>query len=90
MLTGIILTARMLGETAARGFKPNPKFASLRGCPTSRGFRDVGDGQSNALPFGRDPTFANPANVLREKRSLTIEHIRKLSRRFHVSPEVFF
>ena len=28
--------------------------------------------------------------VLREKRSLTVEHIRKLSRRFHVSPDVFF
>src|SRR6266852_2940687 len=28
--------------------------------------------------------------VLREKRGLTVEHIRKLSRRFHVSPEVFF
>jgi HTH-type transcriptional regulator / antitoxin HigA len=30
------------------------------------------------------------SEVLREKRSLTVEHIRKLSRRFHVSPEVFF
>jgi antitoxin component HigA of HigAB toxin-antitoxin module len=28
--------------------------------------------------------------VLRERRCLTVEHIRKLSRRFHVSPEVFF
>jgi HTH-type transcriptional regulator/antitoxin HigA len=30
------------------------------------------------------------SEVLREKRGLTVEHIRKLSRRFHVSPEVFF
>jgi HTH-type transcriptional regulator / antitoxin HigA len=30
------------------------------------------------------------SEVLREKRNLTVEHIRKLSRRFHVSPEVFF
>jgi HTH-type transcriptional regulator/antitoxin HigA len=30
------------------------------------------------------------SEVLREKRNLTVEHIRKLSRRFYVSPEVFF
>jgi HTH-type transcriptional regulator / antitoxin HigA len=30
------------------------------------------------------------SEVLREKRSLTVEHIRKLSHRFHISPEVFF
>jgi HTH-type transcriptional regulator/antitoxin HigA len=30
------------------------------------------------------------SEVLNEKRGLTIEHIKKLSRRFHVSPEVFF
>jgi HTH-type transcriptional regulator/antitoxin HigA len=29
------------------------------------------------------------SEVLRGKRQLTTEHIRKLSRRFHVSPEVF-
>lgn len=34
------------------------------------------------------PSIAS--EVLREKRRLTVEHIRKLSRRFHVSPEVFF
>jgi HTH-type transcriptional regulator/antitoxin HigA len=37
--------------------------------------------------------FGTPSivsEVLREKRGLTVEHIRKLSRRFHVSPEVFF
>ena len=37
--------------------------------------------------------FGTPSiisEVLREKRSLTVEHIRKLSRRFHVSPEMFF
>ncbi|HEY4902925.1 MAG TPA: helix-turn-helix domain-containing protein [Candidatus Sulfotelmatobacter sp.] len=36
--------------------------------------------------------FGTPSivsEVLREKRGLTLEHIRKLSRRFHVSPEVF-
>jgi HTH-type transcriptional regulator/antitoxin HigA len=37
--------------------------------------------------------FGTPSivsEVLREKRGLTIEHIRRLSQRFHVSPEVFF
>jgi HTH-type transcriptional regulator / antitoxin HigA len=37
--------------------------------------------------------FATPSivsEVLRGKRRLTTEHIRRLSRRFHVSPDVFF
>lgn len=37
--------------------------------------------------------FGTPSivsEVLNGKRGLTIEHIRRLSRRFHVSPEVFF
>lgn len=37
--------------------------------------------------------FGTPSiisEVLNEKRGLTVEHIRKLSRRFHVSPEIFF
>jgi len=37
--------------------------------------------------------FGTPSiisEVLSEKRGLTVEHIRKLSRRFHISPEVFF
>jgi len=36
--------------------------------------------------------FGTPSivsEVLRHKRQLTTEHIRRLSRRFHVSPEVF-
>jgi HTH-type transcriptional regulator/antitoxin HigA len=36
--------------------------------------------------------FGTPSivsEVLNEKRGLTIEHIKKLSRRFHLSPEVF-
>lgn len=50
--------------------------------------------QSNALKQ-KDliDIFGTPSivsEVLREKRSLTVEHIRKLSQRFHVSPEVFF
>jgi HTH-type transcriptional regulator/antitoxin HigA len=37
--------------------------------------------------------FGTPSivsEVLNEKRGLTIEHMKKLSRRFNVSPEVFF
>jgi HTH-type transcriptional regulator / antitoxin HigA len=37
--------------------------------------------------------FGTPSivsEVLHEKRKLNAEHIRKLSRRFNVSPEVFF
>ena len=37
--------------------------------------------------------FGTPSiisEVLSSKRKLTTEHIRKLSRRFHVSPELFF
>jgi HTH-type transcriptional regulator/antitoxin HigA len=37
--------------------------------------------------------FGTPSivsEVLQGKRKLTTEHIRRLSRRFHVSPEVFF
>ncbi len=37
--------------------------------------------------------FGTPSivsEVLNGKRGLTIEHIKKLSRRFHVSPELFF
>jgi HTH-type transcriptional regulator / antitoxin HigA len=37
--------------------------------------------------------FGTPSiisEVLHGKRQLTTEHIRRLSRRFHVSPEVFF
>ena len=36
--------------------------------------------------------FGTPSiisEILRERRALTVDHIRKLSHRFHVSPEVF-
>lgn len=44
--------------------------------------------QKDLLDIFGTPSIAS--EVLREKRGLTVEHIRKLSRRFHVSPEVFF
>jgi HTH-type transcriptional regulator / antitoxin HigA len=37
--------------------------------------------------FGAESTVSA---VLNGKREMTREHIKRLSRRFHVSPEVFF
>jgi len=44
--------------------------------------------QKDLLDIFGTPSIAS--EVLREKRGLTVEHIRKLSRRFHVSPKCSF
>jgi HTH-type transcriptional regulator / antitoxin HigA len=44
--------------------------------------------QKNLIDVFVTPSIVS--EVLNGKRGLTVEHIRKLSRRFHVSPEVFF
>jgi|HubBroStandDraft_2_1064218.scaffolds.fasta_scaffold180342_3 HTH-type transcriptional regulator/antitoxin HigA len=44
--------------------------------------------QKNLLDIFGTPSIVS--EVLNGKRKLTTEHIRKLSQRFHVSPEVFF
>ncbi len=44
--------------------------------------------QKNLLDVFGTPSIVS--EVLRGKRKLTTEHIRRLSRRFHVSPELFF
>jgi HTH-type transcriptional regulator/antitoxin HigA len=44
--------------------------------------------QKDLLDIFGTPSIVS--EVLREKRGLTVEHIRRLSRRFQVSPEVFF
>ena len=44
--------------------------------------------QKDMLDIFITPSIAS--EVLNGKRGLTVEHIRRLSRRFHVSPEVFF
>ena len=44
--------------------------------------------QKDMLDIFGTPSIVS--EVLRGKRNLTTEHIRRLSRRFHVSPEVFF
>ena len=44
--------------------------------------------QKDMLDIFITPSIAS--EVLNGKRGLTVEHIRRLIRRFHVSPEVFF
>lgn len=44
--------------------------------------------QKNLVDIFGTPSIIS--EVLNGKRKLTTEHIRKLSRRFHVSPELFF
>lgn len=44
--------------------------------------------QKDLLDIFSTPSIVS--EVLSGKRKLTTEHIRKLSRRFHVSPELFF
>lgn len=44
--------------------------------------------QKDLLDIFRTPSIVS--EVLNGKRNLTTEHIRRLSQRFHVSPEVFF
>jgi HTH-type transcriptional regulator/antitoxin HigA len=44
--------------------------------------------QKDLLDIFGTPSIVS--EVLSRKRNLTTDHIRKLSRRFHVSPEVFF
>jgi HTH-type transcriptional regulator / antitoxin HigA len=44
--------------------------------------------QKDLLDIFGTPSIVS--EVLKGKRNLTTEHIRRLSRRFHVSPEVFF
>jgi HTH-type transcriptional regulator/antitoxin HigA len=70
-------------EEEAYSLKPARPVEVLRELMESNGLR-----QKDLLDIFGTPSIAS--EVLREKRSLTVEHIRKLSRRFHVSPEVFF
>ena len=70
-------------EEEAYTLKPARPVEVLRELMESNGLR-----QKDLLDIFSTPSIAS--EVLREKRGLTVEHIRKLSRRFHVSPEVFF
>jgi HTH-type transcriptional regulator / antitoxin HigA len=63
--------------------KPARPVEVLRELMQANGLR-----QKDLLDIFGTPSIVS--EVLREKRGLTVEHIRKLSRRFHVSPEVFF
>jgi len=44
--------------------------------------------QKDLLDIFGTPSIVS--EVLNGKRKLTVEHIRKLTRRFHVSPDIFF
>jgi HTH-type transcriptional regulator/antitoxin HigA len=70
-------------EQEAYALKPARPVEVLRELIESNGLK-----QKDLLDIFGTPSIAS--EVLREKRGLTVEHIRKLSRRFHVSPEVFF
>jgi HTH-type transcriptional regulator / antitoxin HigA len=70
-------------EQEAYALKPARPVEVLRELIESNGLR-----QKDLLDIFGTPSIAS--EVLREKRGLTVQHIRKLSHRFHVSPEVFF
>ena len=70
-------------EEEAYALKPARPVEVLRELIESNGLK-----QKDLLDIFSTPSIAS--EVLREKRALTVEHIRKLSRRFQVSPEVFF
>ena len=70
-------------EEQTYALKPARPVEVLRELIESNGLK-----QKDLLDIFSTPSIAS--EVLREKRALTVEHIRKLSRRFHVSPEVFF
>jgi hypothetical protein len=57
--------------------------------PSSTAYGTSGElGVAKLIPKALTPSIIS--EVLREKRGLTVEHTRKLSRRFHLSSEVFF
>lgn len=70
-------------EEEAYALKPVRPVEVVRELMESNGLK-----QKDLLDIFGMPSIAS--EVLREKRALTVEHVRKLSRRFHVSPEVFF
>ena len=70
-------------EEKARALKPARPTADLRELMQANELK-----QKDLLEIFGTPSIVS--EVLREKRSLAVEHIRKLSRCFHVSPEVFF
>jgi HTH-type transcriptional regulator / antitoxin HigA len=62
--------------------KPSSPLAALRELMRANRLR-----QRDLVDVFRTPSIVS--EVIRGKRRLTTEHIRKLSQRFHVSPELF-
>ena len=70
-------------EEKTYALKPARPVEVVRELMLSNGLK-----QKDLLEIFGTPSIIS--EILREKRGFTVEHIRKLSRRFHVSPEVFF
>jgi HTH-type transcriptional regulator/antitoxin HigA len=70
-------------EEKTYALKPAPPVEVVRELMQANGLK-----QKDLLEIFGTPSIVS--EVLREKRGLTVDHIRKLSHRFHVSPEVFF
>ncbi len=70
-------------EEKAYALKPARPVEVLRELMQANGLK-----QKDLLDIFGTPSIVS--EVLMEKRGLTVEHIRRLCRRFHVSPEVFF
>lgn len=63
--------------------KPAPPIEVLEELMEANGLK-----QKDLLDIFGSPSIVS--EVVNGKRNLTTQHIRKLSRRFHVSPEMFF
>ena len=70
-------------EEKAYALKPARPVEVLRELMHANGLR-----QKDMIEIFGTPSIVS--EIMHEKRALTVVHIRKLSRRFHVSPEVFF
>jgi len=70
-------------EAEAYALKPASPVEVLHELMRANGLK-----QKDMLDVFGTPSIVS--EVLNGKRSFTVKHIRKLSRRFHVSPEVFF
>jgi HTH-type transcriptional regulator/antitoxin HigA len=70
-------------EERAYALKPSMPIEILNGLMEANSLK-----QKDLVDVFGTPSIVS--EVLNGKRGLTIEHIKKLSRRFHVSPEAFF
>jgi len=69
-------------EEKAYALKPAPPIEILKELIEANGLK-----QKDLVDVFGTPSIVS--EVMNGKRGLTVEHIKRLSRRFHVSPEVF-